>query len=53
MNSLAEGKHTLKVTYTDGGDATTTFTIAKVAEENNGTADKAENTTNNPKQVII
>ena len=49
MNSLAEGKHTLKVTYTDGGDATTTFTIAKVAEENNGTADKAENTTNNPK----
>ena len=49
MNSLAEGNHTLKVTYTDGGDATTTFTIAKVAEENNGTADKAENTTNNPK----
>ncbi len=49
MNSLTEGNHTLKVTYTDGGDATTTFTIAKVAEENNGTADKAENTTNNPK----
>ena len=49
IDTLSEGEHTLKVVFTDGGEAKTTFTIAKVAEENSGTADKAENTTNNPK----
>ncbi|MGN1270931.1 MAG: hypothetical protein ACI4UX_02990, partial [Clostridia bacterium] len=49
IDTLSEGEHTLKVVFTDGGEATTTFTIAKVAEENNGTVDKAENTINNPK----
>ena len=35
MNSLAEGNHTLKVTYTDGGDATTKFTVASANPKNN------------------
>ena len=35
VDTLAVGEHTLKVAFTDGGEAETTFTIAKKAENNN------------------
>lgn len=35
VDTLAVGKHTLKVAFTDGGEAETTFTIARKAENNN------------------
>lgn len=35
VDALAVGEHTLKVTFADGGEAETTFTIAKKAENNN------------------
>lgn len=33
VDSLSAGEHTLKVTFTDGGEATTTFTVANVTSE--------------------
>ena len=35
VDTLAVGEHTLKVAFADGGEAETTFTIAKKAENNN------------------
>ena len=35
VDTLAVGKHTLKVAFADGGEAETTFTIARKAENNN------------------
>ena len=35
VDTLAVGEHTLKVAFTDGGEAETTFTIARKAENNN------------------
>ena len=39
IDTLSEGEHTLKVAFTDGGEATTNFTVEKVEEK----------ITNNPK----
>ena len=33
VDTLSVGEHTLKVTFTDGGEATTTFTVANVTSE--------------------
>ena len=33
VDSLSAGEHTLKVTFTDGGEATTTFTVANVTPD--------------------
>ena len=33
VDSLLAGEHTLKVTFTDGGEATTTFTVANIVPE--------------------
>lgn len=33
VDTLSAGEHTLKVTFTDGGEATTTFTVANVTPE--------------------
>ena len=33
VDSLSAGEHTLKVTFTDGGEATTTFTVANIIPE--------------------
>lgn len=35
VDTLSVGEHTLKVAFADGGEAETTFTIAKKAENNN------------------
>ena len=35
MSSLSEGEHTLKVTFNNGGEATTKFTVAKTEESTN------------------
>ncbi len=35
VDTLAVGEHTLKVVFADGGEAETTFTIARKAENNN------------------
>lgn len=35
VDTLAVGEHTLKVAFADGGEAKTTFTIARKAENNN------------------
>ena len=35
VDTLAVGEHTLKVAFADGGEAETTFTIARKAENNN------------------
>ncbi len=47
VDTLAVGEHTLKVAFTDGGEAETTFTIARKAEDNNNnennTPSKPEN----------
>ena len=47
VDTLAVGEHTLKVAFTDGGEAETTFTIEKKAENNNNnennTPSKPEN----------
>ena len=47
VDTLAVGEHTLKVAFADGGEAETTFTIARKAENNNNnennTPSKPEN----------
>ena len=35
VDTLAAGEHTLKVAFADGGEAETTFTIVRKAENNN------------------
>ena len=47
VDTLAVGEHTLKVAFTDGGEAETTFTIAKKAEDNNNNEDNNENNNEN------
>lgn len=43
VDILAVGKHTLKVAFADGGEAETTFTIARKAENNNNNKNNNEN----------
>ena len=47
VDTLAVGEHTLKVAFTDGGEAETTFTIARKAEDNNNNEDNSENNNEN------
>lgn len=48
LKTLSVGKHTLKVAFTDGGNATTKFKVAKKAEENNnGNSNNNENNSSN------
>ena len=47
VDTLSVGEHTLRVSFTDGGEATTTFTIAKKAEENNNNNNNENNNENN------
>ena len=46
IDTLAIGQHTLKVAFTDGGKAKTTFTIARQFEENNNNENVSLNTGN-------
>lgn len=46
IDTLAIGQHTLKVAFTDGGEAKTTFTIARQFEENNNNENVSLNTGN-------
>ena len=50
VDTLSVGEHTLRVAFSDGGEATTTFTIAKKAEENNNNNNN-ENNNNTPSQT--
>lgn len=45
VDTLAVGEHTLKVAFADGGEAETTFTIARKAENNNNNENNNENNT--------
>ena len=49
LKTLSVGEHTLKVAFTDGGEATTKFEIAKKIEENkdNDNNDNNDNNNNN------
>ena len=47
VDTLAVGEHTLKVAFTDGGEAETTFTIVRKAENNNNNEDNNENNNEN------
>ena len=47
VDTLAVGEHTLKVAFTDGGEAETAFTIVKKAEDNNNNEDNNENNNEN------
>lgn len=47
VDTLAVGEHTLKVAFTDGGEAETTFTIERKAEDNNNNEDNNENNNEN------
>ena len=46
IDTLAIGQHTLKVAFTDGGEAKTTFTIVRQFEENNNNENVSLNTEN-------
>ncbi len=46
IDTLAIGQHTLKVAFTDGGEAKTTFTIARQFEENNNNENVSLNAEN-------
>ena len=46
IDTLAIGQHTLKVSFTDGGEAKTTFTIARQFEENNNNENVSLNAEN-------
>ena len=56
LKTLSVGKHTLKVTFTDGGEAATKFVIAKKVEENenkdNNNNNKNDNNNNNKNDNI-
>ena len=45
VDTLSVGEHTLKVAFADGGEAETTFTIARKVEDNNNNEDNNENNT--------
>ena len=45
VDTLSVGEHTLKVVFNDGGEAETTFTIARKAENNNNNENNNENNT--------
>ena len=45
VDTLAVGEHTLKVAFADGGEAETTFTIARKSENNNNNENNNENNT--------
>lgn len=47
VDTLVVGEHTLKVAFADGGEAETTFTIARKAEDNNNNEDNNENNNEN------
>ena len=47
VDTLAVGEHTLKVAFADGGEAETTFTIARKAEDNNNNEANNENNNEN------
>lgn len=47
VDTLAVGEHTLKVAFADGGEAETTFTIVRKAEDNNNNEDNNENNNEN------
>ena len=47
VDTLAVGEHTLKVAFADGGEAETTFTIVRKAENNNNNEDNNENNNEN------
>ena len=47
VDTLAVGEHTLKVAFADGGEAETTFTIARKVEDNNNNEDNNENNNEN------
>ena len=47
LKTLSVGEHTLKVAFTDGGEATTKFEIAKKVEENNNNNNNNKNDNNN------
>lgn len=47
VDTLVVGEHTLKVAFADGGEAETTFTIARKAEDNNNNEDNKENNNEN------
>lgn len=47
VDTLAVGEHTLKVAFADGGEAETTFTIARKADDNNNNEDNNENNNEN------
>ncbi len=47
VDTLSVGEHTLRVAFSDGGEATTTFTIARKAEDNNNNEDNNENNNEN------
>ena len=53
VDTLSVGEHTLRVAFTDGGEATTTFTIAKKAEENNNNDNTPSKTENEEKNDNI
>lgn len=48
VDTLAVGEHTLKVAFADGGEAETTFTIARKAENNNNENNNENNTPSKP-----
>ena len=47
VDTLAVGEHTLKVAFADGGEAETTFIIARKAEDNNNNEANNENNNEN------
>ena len=47
VDTLAVGEHTLKVAFADGGEAETTFTIARKAENNNNNEGNNEDNNEN------
>ena len=49
MSSLSEGEHTLKVTFNDGKEATTKFTISKTNSKELSEESNNSSNTGNPK----
>ena len=51
VDTLAVGEHTLKVAFADGGEAETTFTIAKKAENNNNNENNTPSKTEDKEEM--
>ena len=51
VDTLAVGEHTLKVAFADGGEAETTFTIARKAENNNNNENNTPSKTENKEEM--